>query len=208
MLMAMSYDQVELISGCKNSHEILVKLETMYVSTSGENKQALWQEFYSIMASEEKNPVQVMCEIQNLAAQLRSLGVSVDDKAVVARVVSSLMDDKYRQFREAWKSVEISQQSTALLLSRLKTWELDEKSSKSSSSSSSNIEKSKAFAAGGNPQQAKFKKDKTSIKCYNCGKKGHYKNKCRSPKQEKNGQAKNHDQKTEDTEFQQGYNVT
>ncbi|XP_035714090.1 uncharacterized protein LOC110857917 isoform X1 [Folsomia candida] len=107
----MTDEQVETVFGCKTAPEMWDKLSSIYQSTSGENKQALWQKFYLIMA-DEKSPVKTMIQIQNIASQLRSLGIVIDDVAEVARVISSLAGDKYRQFREAWRSVDISKQST------------------------------------------------------------------------------------------------
>lgn len=99
MLLTMSDQEVENISGCGTAAEVWKKLGTMYESTSGENKQLLWKQFYEIMTTD--SPVKTLCEIQSYAAQLRSLGVTVDDDAIVARMTSSMQDSKFRQFREA-----------------------------------------------------------------------------------------------------------
>lgn len=126
MMLSMSRTEVDSVSGCDTAAEIWTKLETMYHSTSGESKQALLQKFYCVMATPGKSPMKTMVEIQGYAAQLRTVGVTISDDMVVARIISSLMDEKYRNFREAWRSVEIGKQTTALLLSRLKTWELED----------------------------------------------------------------------------------
>jgi hypothetical protein len=98
-----------------------------YVSIlSGESKQVLWQKNYGIMASESKYPVKTTVEIQKYAAQLRSIGATIDDDMEVARVISSLMNESFRQFREAWRSVDTGKHTTALVLVRLKTWELED----------------------------------------------------------------------------------
>jgi len=54
-----------------------------------------------VQAGAEKLPVMTMLEIQNITAQLRSLGVVIEEEAEVARIVSSLKDEKYRTLREA-----------------------------------------------------------------------------------------------------------
>lgn len=105
MLLSMSDDQVEAVSICTSAQEIWKKLGTMYESCSGKNKQLLWQQFYSMTTKE--SPVKAMCLIQNIAAQLISLKVAVEDEAIVARVISSMTDERLRQFREAWRSVEL-----------------------------------------------------------------------------------------------------
>ncbi len=125
-----------------------------------------------------------MCDIRNLAAQLTSLGVVVEDEAVVARVISSMMDDRFRQFREAWRSVETSKQKTELLLSRLKIWELEEKESSSLLTSDTQVN-AKAFRAGP-PRRKKTKEEIAQLKkktnCRECGKQSHRAAECRSKK--------------------------
>lgn len=179
VLMSMSDEQVEIISSCTTVQEIWRKLATMYESASGENKQLLWQKFYSVQTKD--SPLKAMCEIQNLAAQLRSLKVAVDDEAVVARVITSMMDDRFRQFREAWRSVETKKQKSELLLNRLKIWELEETVSTSLSTSETHT---KAFKAA--PKVKKTKEEiaklKKKSKCHKCGLKGHWQAECRKDK--------------------------
>lgn len=170
MLLSMGDDQVEAVSSCKTAAEIFKKLSSIYESTSGESKQALWQKYYSVIA-DEKSPVKTMIEIQNIAAQLRNVKLVIDDEAEVARVVSSLMGVKYRQFREAWRSVDLGKQTSALLLSRLKTFELEDEES----SQDVDAEYGKAFRA------KKFTKEEIAIMknkshCHVCKLKGHWRN--------------------------------
>jgi len=153
----------------------------MYQSVSGESKQILWQKYYGVMATESKSPVRTMVEIQNYAAQLRSMGATIDDEMEVARVISSLMNDKFRQFREAWRSVEPPRQTTALLLSRLQTWQVEEESTESTSVATTSAVPQKAYSA----KQSKPKKTKEEMlelkkktKCHLCKAKGHWKSEC------------------------------
>ncbi|CAG7784825.1 unnamed protein product, partial [Allacma fusca] len=138
------------------------------------------------------SPVRTMCEIQNLAAQLGSMGKQIDDDATVARVIASLMSERFRQFREAWRSVDTTKQTSALLLSRLKTWELEDEES---NGSKKKPESSKAFSAnknGGNkPRKSKeeIAQLKKSTKCHNCQKVGHWSREC--PDKKKNQNASN-----------------
>jgi len=116
---------------------------------------------YSIVANSEKSPIKTMVEIQNYAAQLRSLGVVIDQEMEVARIISSLMDDKYRHFREAWRSVDPEKQTTGLLLSRLKTWELEEEQQAKCKKLSS--ESSKAYIAKNSSNYGRPKKSKKEL---------------------------------------------
>ena len=177
MLFSMEDDQVEAVSGCTSAQEVWKKLATMYESSSGENKQILWQDFYGVKC--ESSPVKTMCEIQNLAAQLRSLGVTVDDEAIVARVISSMMDERFRQFREAWRSVDIVKQTSSLLLSRLKVWELEEQQEMKSSLTDDSSQR--AFRVGQNkPKRTReeIEKLKKVTRCHKCSELGHWAREC------------------------------
>ena len=192
MLLSMTDTEVESISGCVTSHQIWTKLGSMYQSISGESKQALWQKYYSIMASPGKSPVKTMVEIQNYASQLRSMGVVIDDEMEVARVVSSLMDEKYRQFREAWRSVEITKQTSALLLSRLKTWELEDAGTNDVSKRQEEVDNQKAYTAGKSQRKPKPKRTKEEwaeikkkTKCHLCKLTGHWRSECPSKNKQK-----------------------
>lgn len=176
MLMSMSDDQVEAVSSCTTAQEVWSKLATMYESTSGENKSLIWQQFYQVQTKE--SPLKAMCEIQSLAAQFTNLGVKVDDEAIVARVLSSMLDERYRQFREAWRSVESKKQKSGLLLSRLKIWELEETQINSLLTSEEPHE-SKTFRIAPSAKRSKKKS-----KCRKCGLKGHSENQCTTSDEE------------------------
>ncbi|OXA39875.1 Copia protein, partial [Folsomia candida] len=179
LYLCMTDAEVESISGCATAHEIWNKLNTMYQSISGESKQVLWQKYYSIMVTSGKSPVKTMIEIQNYAAQLRSMGAVIDDEMEVARIISSMMDEKFRQFREAWRSIEIAKQTSALLLSRLKTWELED--GETYKNASHVEETSKAYAAKKErPKRTRQEISdlKKKTKCHICKLKGHWKSEC------------------------------
>lgn len=177
LLMCMEDSQVEQVSGCKTAQEIWAKLHAMYESTSGENVQMLWMKFYSIVV--EVSPVQAMCQIQNIAAQLRSLKAVCDDDQIVARVISSMLDERFRNFREAWRSMDKKLQKPEQLLSRLKIWELEEAAN--SGTSYEEDTSGKSFKFGG--QKKKMTKEEMKVmkkksKCFNCGYKGHWASEC------------------------------
>jgi hypothetical protein len=175
----MNDQEVEAVSGCQTSAEIWSKLSAMYLSVSGASKQVLWQKYYGVMAGSDKTPVKAMLEIQNLASQLRSMGVTIDEDMEVARIVSSLMYDKYRQFREAWRSVEPAKQTTGLLLTRLKTWEMKE-CPPNPTAQLELLEKHRAYAVRKVRKKSKeeFAELKQKTNCHICRKQGHWKSEC------------------------------
>lgn len=169
MYLSMSDDEVEAVSGCRTANDIWTKLNSIHQS----------EKYYSVMASEDKPPVKTMIEIQNYASQLRAMGVVIDDDQEVARVISSLMCDKYRQFREAWRSVEVARQNSALLLSRLKTWELEDGEYEKVQQTQAD-ETQKAYAANKKPRKTKeeIAQLKKTTKCHICKQKGHWRSEC------------------------------
>lgn len=119
-----------------------------------------------------------MVEIQNYASQLKSMDAAIDDEMEIARVLSSLADDKYRQFCEAWRSVDQAKQTPILLLSRLKTWELEKGEANKFTEESSKAYSAKRFER----KQPKSKEEladlKKRTKCHLCKEKGHWKSEC------------------------------
>jgi hypothetical protein len=105
------------------------------------------------------------------------------------------MDYKYRQFREAWKSVDTDQQTTGLLLSRFKTWEIEDgKTGKpKKAEKSEEIQKENSGFKNGNNPNGKPKKTREEIaeikkrtNCHLCKTKGHWAWECpEKGKQEK-----------------------
>lgn len=83
----------------------LCNFNTMDTSI-GVSKQILWQQYYGVMA---RNEIYLLLKPGwklKLCSELRSMGVVTGDEAEVTKVISSLVDDKFRQFREAWRSVD------------------------------------------------------------------------------------------------------
>jgi len=157
MLLTMADEEVDAISSSKTAREVWTKLATMFMDVSGESKNMILTKYYTLMGSPDKSPVKTMIEIQNLAAQLRSMGVTISEQEEVCRVVTSLPDAKFRYFVEAWRSVDETKQTTALLLTRLKTWELEDGQNYHASKSEDGSQQ-KAYSASsqvgpGNPRK-------------------------------------------------------
>jgi len=130
------------------------------------------------MAGESNSPFKTMIEIQNYAAQLRSMGAVIDEEMETARIISSLMQDKYRQFREAWRSVDTTKQSTAFLLARLKTWQLEE--GESNKTAPPEELPQKAYSDKGKPKKSREEilEMKKKTKCHLYKNKRHWKSEC------------------------------
>jgi len=208
LILSLARDQIDKITGCDTAVEIWNKLRTIHQSSTGEDIEALWQKFYSVFAN-NKSPVDTMCDIQNYAAQLRSVGVELKDSAEVARVISALSDEKYRNFREAWRSMDSSKRNSEQLLSRLKTWESEEGNSStahhSRHHSTSTSTGEKAYVASNKRGGRKPRKTKEEIeelkkktKCHYCKNIGHWKSDCRKKKKDEAEEKSNDDDKSKE----------
>ena len=177
LLMTISDEVINMVIACNTPDKVWKKLKTIFESDSSETQQYLWQQFYAVEVKDEISPLQAMLKIQSYATQLATIGVMVEDAAIVARVISSLKGERYRQFREAWRSLEISKQTTGVLLQRLKTWETEEIASLVSKGESvMDFSEYKAFKSGQTPTK--------KGKCFKCGEEGHYKSECQASQEE------------------------
>jgi hypothetical protein len=173
LLMCMSDKEVELIFSCETAADVWKKLDTLYQ----ESMETLWQRYFGVMASPDKTPVNAMIEIQNYAAQLRRMGATIDEDFEIGRIISSLVDPKYRRIREEWIFVDADQQTTAFLLSRLKTWETSEAKKLVKSDETQKVDS--GFNKGkpkANREEIAELKERT--KCHLCKTKGHWAREC------------------------------
>ncbi|XP_059055427.1 uncharacterized protein LOC131849376 [Achroia grisella] len=98
---------------------------------------------------------------------LKQLGENVSDKLVITKILMTLPDE-YRHFVSAWESAPDDKQTIDNLVARLLIEEerIKEKSESQQTASSS------AFVV----------KNKRLVKCFKCGKNGHFQTECRSYK--------------------------
>ena len=128
------------------------------------------------------------------------MGVVIDAEMEVARVVSSLMDESKRQFREFWRSVEITKQTSALLLFRLKTWQLqlEDEGTNDVLKRQENVANQKAYAAEKSQRKPKPKPTKEEwaeikkTKFHICKQGTHWKSECMQKKDEKESRKTGH----------------
>src|SRR5665811_1552782 len=183
--------QTNHIFSCETARDMWEKLDKIHSDSSSLNKQHTLSKFYTFQIPENKSIVDGFTEIEELARNLKDMGLEMPEEAVVTKVVSSLPHAKYNAFRKAWDSVPEDDQSMENLLARLKKEELEEKQYKNTGNGDSETTtRSVAFNAQGSGQRngntsngqrgarALTREQKKDMKCNHCKMKGHLKFEC------------------------------
>lgn len=122
--------------------------------------------------------IQHVSTVQNMARQLKDLGETFSDAAVIAKVLSSLTT-RFSVFKTAWDSVDPTRQTIENLLERL-IREDQNLGENGNSASALAMTKQGALKDGAKSKDKdrKKRKPKKNIKCYRCLEKGHYASQC------------------------------
>lgn len=115
---AMEAEQVTSVIVCSSAKEMWDKLSAIHEQKSASNVGTLTQRFYSYKMGLTDSVIQHVSTVQNMARQLKDLGETVSDAAVIAKILSSLTA-KYSVLKTAWDSVDPARQMITNLLERL-----------------------------------------------------------------------------------------
>ena len=176
--------QTNHVYNCTTSKEIFDRLKDVNSDSSSLNKQHTLTSFLNYKIAKSQSVISAYMEVEQLARSLNEMNVAIDDQTVMTKIVSSLPEEKFNAFKQAWDSVPEATQSMPMLLSRLRKAELErkhnEKPEKSESAKAMAFSSDVRSKGSGNRESIADQKKKTT--CNSCGKKGHWARECRSKK--------------------------
>lgn len=163
----MSEDVMLHVITCATAAEMWRKLQSVYEQKTETSIHIIQQRFFQYKFEKGTEMSVFLSKIQELQNQLKQMGEEVSDKFVITKVLMSLPEE-YKHFVSAWESAPDDKQTIDNLVARLLVEEerVKEKSEESQQNESS------AF----------FVKNKKNVKCYKCGKLGHFQSECKNTK--------------------------
>lgn len=190
-------NQIQNLLVCDTAHGMWKKLSFIHEQRSEASKLTLTQRFHEYRMSACDSVVSHIAKVENLALQLRDVGETVSDVAIMAKIIASL-PSKYNAFKTAWDSVPADQQSVEVLTERLVKEEsqlatddeVDAFAAMAISKQKKKVNKAVDF------NHSKERKTRSSVECFYCKKPGHIARECRKKKRDSEKQ-KNVDGKSD-----------
>lgn len=160
----MSEEVMLHIITCSSSAEMWRKLQSVYEQKTETSIHIVQQRFFQYKYEKGTDMSVFLSKIQEMQNLLKQMGEEISDRFVITKVLMSLPDE-YKHFVSAWESAPDDKQTIDNLVARLLIEEerIKEKNEESHQTSSS------AFVV----------KNKREVKCYKCGKIGHYQSDCK-----------------------------
>jgi hypothetical protein len=149
------------VATCNTSKDIWDKLHNIYEQKGDLSVHILQQQFFDMKFREGESMSQYLSRFEVLLCRLKGLGAEGSAQMAITKITSSL-PSQYRHFISAWESVPADNRTMEQLVSRLLIEE-----QRYSAQSQEQARTDTAFAM------------KSSRKCFNCGKPGHYKKDCK-----------------------------
>ncbi|KAK7865421.1 hypothetical protein R5R35_012787 [Gryllus longicercus] len=107
---ALDYAQITLIENCESSHQIIDKLDSIYLQRSESSKMIAHERFHQYRMKDSDSVAQHIANVENLAKKLKDIGETVSDAAIMTKIISTL-PQKFLNFRQTWLSVSEDRQN-------------------------------------------------------------------------------------------------
>lgn len=106
------------VQSCKTSKEMWDKLNLVFERRGETNKHLLQEQFFAFKKDPNDDIATHIAKLIEVVAQLRDLGVTIDDGMVITKVLMTLPTE-FRHFSSAWESTAKTDQTLEKLQSRL-----------------------------------------------------------------------------------------
>lgn len=167
---------------CTTSKEVWDKMHLIFEQQGEANKHALQQKFFSFQKDPNDNIAIHIAKLNKLVLQLRNAGVTIDESMVITRIIMTLPKE-IRHFGSSWDATAQADRTLLNLTNRLLAEE-----TRCMSENDSNEIRQTAFVSR---EKATNTNKRKPGKCFNCGRKGHWKNECREKEKEKSSKDEN-----------------
>ncbi len=194
-------EPLQLIMMYKTAREMWLKLTASYEQKSEQRLEHLYLQLLEYRKDASDSIATHISKLQKLWLELNEESMRVDranlpQTLLLMRILSTLPQE-YFEFRTTWESVPRDQRTVEYLQERLTMVEMrvSQKRAEEPGTCTALISKFKQNSVTKQKQAADFKpkKDHSKIKCYSCGNKGHFQNKCPNLKKDDNDKKKDSD---------------
>lgn len=173
--------QITHIKNCSNAKEMWDKLHSVFERKNETSLLLLHQKFFSFAKEHDENIVSYIARLEELVQRLSDLDEQISDGMVITKIIMSLPVE-YSSFSSAWESVPKPQRTLDNLRARLMVEEDRLIARGAIETTEALIAKRASFSgekkSGKKKNIPKRKTDKSKLKCFSCGKTGHWAKEC------------------------------
>jgi len=175
---SMEIAHLDYLITCESSAEMWQKLRSIHEQQNETNKLLLMTKFHEYKMATGDSVAQHIAKVESMARQLKDLGETVSNVALMAKILGSL-PSKYNALITAWDSVDTDKQTLQSLTSRLIKEESRMNATDESTNALAVTSKSKSHSTSNASQKFSVQNKQQLMECFYCYKKGHIAKYCR-----------------------------